>query len=154
MEGVSGAQSNATRATEARTIEIVRSKYQKFNLRSFSAANLQDSPLLFLGTLTPSTTGRRKALRICLVLANLRTGKIAAKVTTRDIHGPRRSHPGAVLSRQPRLDERTRGNDCILRGSDRRLLLDVVETKRQARSAKQCVFGKTLGTAALLERKH
>jgi hypothetical protein len=68
----------------ARTIEIVRSKYPKFNLRSFSAANLQDSPLLFLGTFSEGeTTGRREAFRICLVLADLKTGKIAAKVTTR-----------------------------------------------------------------------
>ena len=88
IDGVSGMQSNATRAIEVRAIEVARSKYPQLALRSFSPANLDEAPLLMLGTLTAvnkagATTGRREAFSICLVLANLKTRTIAAKVTTR-----------------------------------------------------------------------
>ena len=88
IDGVSGMRSNATRAIEARAIEIVRSRYPRFSLGSFSTTNLHDSPLLLLGTFTPvdkegETTGRREAFRICLILADLKTGTIAAKVAAK-----------------------------------------------------------------------
>jgi outer membrane protein OmpA-like peptidoglycan-associated protein len=87
IDGLSGIQSNATRAIENRAVEIVRSKYPQFAFESFSAANLHDSPLLLLGTFTPvnmqgKTTGPHEGFRICLILADIKNDTIAAKVTT------------------------------------------------------------------------
>ena len=87
-DGVSGIQSTATREIEARIAEIAGSKYPRFDLQSFSAANVRKSPLVLVGTFTPvneqgETTGKREAYRVCLALADLNSGTIAAKVTAR-----------------------------------------------------------------------
>jgi outer membrane protein OmpA-like peptidoglycan-associated protein len=88
IDGVSGMQSGATRAMASRIGELVRGNYPQFNLQPFSAANVRRSPKVLVGTFTPvnsqgQTSGSREAYRICLVLADLKSGTVAAKGTAR-----------------------------------------------------------------------
>jgi len=88
IDGVSGMQSMATRTMESRISELVRGSYPQFDLQPFSAANLRRSPKVLVGTFTPVSgegqpNGAREAYRICLVLADLKSGTVVAKGTAR-----------------------------------------------------------------------
>ena len=88
IDGVSGMQSIATRTMAARIGELVRGNYPHFDLQPFSAANVRRSPKVLVGTFTPvngegQTSGTREAYRICLVLADLKSGTVVAKGTAR-----------------------------------------------------------------------
>jgi len=84
IDGVSGAQSVATRSMESRIVELVKAKYPHFDVQPFSAANVAKSPIVLVGTFTgvnqqAQTTGTREAFRVCLALADLKSGKIISK---------------------------------------------------------------------------
>jgi len=88
IDGVSGMQTMATRTLVSRIAELVRGSYPQFDLQEFSAANIGRSPKVLVGTFTPvnhdgQATGIRKAYRICLVLADLKSGTVVAKATAR-----------------------------------------------------------------------
>ncbi len=84
VNGTSGEQSAATRSLESRLVEIARARYRQFDVQPFSASQVARSPIVLVGTFTPvnaqgQTAGAREAYRICLALADLRTGRIIAK---------------------------------------------------------------------------
>jgi len=84
IDGVSGAQSVATRFIEKRTIALVRQSYPRFEIRPFSSEALARSPLVLIGTFTAVNNagvgdGPRDAYRICLTLADLRSRSIVSK---------------------------------------------------------------------------
>lgn len=88
IDGVTGAQSVATRSMEARLVELVKNKYPQFAVQPFSTATVAKSPIVLVGTFTGvnkegKTEGARDAFRICLALADLKTGKIISKGTAR-----------------------------------------------------------------------
>ena len=88
IDGVSGMQTIATRTMESRIAELVRGSYPQFDLQPFSAATVRRSPKVLVGTFTPvnnegQTNGTREAYRICLVLADLKSGTVVAKGTAR-----------------------------------------------------------------------
>ena len=88
IDGVSGMQTVATRTMETRIAELVRINYPQFDLQPFSAATVRRSPKVLVGTFTPvnsddQTSGAREAYRICLVLADLKSGAVVAKGTAR-----------------------------------------------------------------------
>jgi len=88
IDGVSGMQTIATRTMESRIGELVRGNYPQFDLQPFSTAMVRRSPKVLIGTFTPvdsegQTRGIREAYRICLVLADLRSGTVVAKGTAR-----------------------------------------------------------------------
>ena len=88
IDGVSGVQSKATRSMEARIVELVRTKYPRFSVQPFSAGNVAKSPIVLVGTFTGinkqgQTTGTREAYRVCLALADLKSGTIVGKGTAR-----------------------------------------------------------------------
>ena len=88
IDGVSGMQTIATRTMESRIAELVRGSYLQFDLQPFSAATVRRSPKVLVGTFTPvnnegQTNGTREAYRICLVLADLKSGTVVAKGTAR-----------------------------------------------------------------------
>lgn len=88
IDGVSGAQSVATRSMEARLIDLVKSKYPQFEVKPFSTTTVAQSPIVLVGTFTGvnkegKTEGVREAFRICLALADLKSGKIISKGTAR-----------------------------------------------------------------------
>lgn len=84
IDGMTGAQSKATQAMGARIVSLIREKYPQYEVVPFSAANIAKSPLVLVGTFTGvnkerKTAGQREAFRICLGLADLKTGKLVSK---------------------------------------------------------------------------
>jgi len=88
IDAVSGMQTIATRTMESQIAELLRGSYPQFDLQQFSAANVRFAPTVLVGTLTPvnregQPSGAREAYRICLALADLKSGAIVAKGTAR-----------------------------------------------------------------------
>lgn len=84
IDGVSGAQSVATRSMEARLVELVKKQYPQFTVQPFSTSTVAKSPIVLVGTFTGvnkegKTEGVREAFRVCLALADLKSGKIISK---------------------------------------------------------------------------
>jgi len=84
VDGVTGYSSRATEGIQAQVTDLVQKQYPRFSIEKFSPDALKDSPLVLVGTFTPvtaqkQTVGPREAYRFCLVLADLKTGKVVAK---------------------------------------------------------------------------
>jgi outer membrane protein OmpA-like peptidoglycan-associated protein len=84
IDGLSGAQSNATESVESRIIELVNAKYMQFDVQPFLTSNVNKSPLVLIGSFTGvnkegKTVGRREAFRIWLTLLDIKSGKIISK---------------------------------------------------------------------------
>jgi len=84
IDGMTGAQSQATRAMGMRIVELIRKSYPQYDVQPFTAANVARSPLVLVGTFTGvnkerKTEGQRESFRICLALADLKTGKLVSK---------------------------------------------------------------------------
>lgn len=84
IDGMTGAQSVATRSIGRRLTTLMHEHYPQFDVQSFSAANVAKSPLVLIGTFTGvdaqrKTAGKREAYRICFALADLRSGKLVSK---------------------------------------------------------------------------
>jgi outer membrane protein OmpA-like peptidoglycan-associated protein len=88
VDGLTGAQSRATQDMGNRIGDLVQSAYPQFALQPFTTATVAKAPVLLVGTFTAinnkaQVTGEREAYRICLALADLRSGKIVAKAIAR-----------------------------------------------------------------------
>lgn len=84
IDGVTGAQSKATQAMGARIVSLIKERYPQYEVQPFTAGNVQKGPLVLVGTFTGvnkerKTEGAREAYRICLALADLKTGKLVSK---------------------------------------------------------------------------
>ncbi len=84
IDGVTGAQTQASRAMGVRLAGLIRERYTQFDVQPFNATTVAQSPLVLVGTFTGvnkerKTEGRREAYRICLALADLKTGKLVSK---------------------------------------------------------------------------
>ena len=84
IDGVTGTQSQATRAMGTRIVKIIKDSYPRYAVQPFNTANVKGGPLLLVGTFTGvnaerKTEGKREAYRICLALADLKTGKLVSK---------------------------------------------------------------------------
>jgi outer membrane protein OmpA-like peptidoglycan-associated protein len=88
VDGVTGYGSRATDGIQAQVTDLVQRQYPRFSIEKFSPDALKESPLVLVGTFTPvngqnQTTGPREAYRFCLVLGDLKTGKVVAKGVAR-----------------------------------------------------------------------
>lgn len=88
IDGVTGAQSNATHLEEKRVVELVKSSYPRFQVARFSSDSIAKSPIVLIGTFTAvnnagAAAGPRDAYRICLALADLKTKTIISKGVAR-----------------------------------------------------------------------
>jgi len=84
IDGMTGAQTAATRSMGERLAALIRTQYPQFDVLPFSAANVARNPLVLIGTFTGvnaqrQTTGIREAYRICFALADLKSGKLVSK---------------------------------------------------------------------------
>lgn len=84
IDGVTGAQSKATQAMGSRIVALIKERYPQYEVQPFTASNVQKNPLVLVGTFTGvnkdrKTEGAREAYRICLALADLKTGKLVSK---------------------------------------------------------------------------
>ncbi|MBV9563939.1 MAG: OmpA family protein [Bradyrhizobium sp.] len=88
IDGVTGAQSNATRLEEKRIVELVKSSYPRFTVVPFSAESVAKAPVVLIGTFTAvnnagTAGGPRDAYRICLALADLKSKTVISKGVAR-----------------------------------------------------------------------
>ena len=84
IDGGSGVHSMATRRIESRLVDLARKKYPHFAVQPFSPKQLEKSPVVLFGTLTAVNPagypeGKREAYRICLALADLKSGRMLSK---------------------------------------------------------------------------
>lgn len=88
IDGVTGFQATATRSMQTRIVELARERYPSFDVRPFTSASIAESPLVLIGSLAGidkngRTTSARETYRVWLVLADLATGEIVGKATSR-----------------------------------------------------------------------
>jgi outer membrane protein OmpA-like peptidoglycan-associated protein len=88
IDGVTGYVSKATQSIQGRVVNVVQQRYPRFSIEQFTPDSLKASPLVLVGTFTPinlnnQTQGQREAYRFCLVLGDLKTGKVVAKGVAR-----------------------------------------------------------------------
>jgi len=88
IDGVTGAQSNATHLEEKRVVDLVKNSYPRFQVARFSSESVAKSPVVLIGTFTAINNagtpgGDRDAYRICLALADLKSKTIISKGVAR-----------------------------------------------------------------------
>ena len=88
IDGVTGEQTVATQAIAQRIAALVQQRYPSYQLQPFSADTVAQAPVVLIGTLTPvdsdgQSVEQRQAYRICLVLADLRSGLIVGRAGAR-----------------------------------------------------------------------
>ena len=88
IDGISGAQSTATRLMQERIVALVKKSYPRFEFRPFSTEALLRAPVVLIGTFTAINNagvadGPRDVYRICLALADLRSKSIVSKGVAR-----------------------------------------------------------------------
>jgi outer membrane protein OmpA-like peptidoglycan-associated protein len=84
IDGATGAQSKATNYIQDKVIALTKTKYTRFQLQSFTASALDSKPLVLIGTLNTinpaaEMKGKRSSWWICVVLVDLKSGKVVAK---------------------------------------------------------------------------
>ncbi len=84
IDGLTGAQTVTTQAMGVQLTQLIKDKYPRYNVLPFRAVTVQRGPLILIGTFTGvnherKTEGKREAFRICLALADLKTGKLVSK---------------------------------------------------------------------------
>ena len=84
IDGVTGQQSVATKAMGARIVKLIQDAHPRYAVQPFNTDAVKKGPLLLVGTFTGvnaerKTEGQREAFRICLALADLKTGKLVSK---------------------------------------------------------------------------
>jgi len=88
IDGVTGAQSNATHREQQRIVELIKSSYPRFRILPFTPESILKRPVVLIGTFTAiNNSGEqaepRDAYRICLALADLANQTIVAKGVAR-----------------------------------------------------------------------
>ena len=112
VDGVTGYGSRATEGIQAQVTDLVQRQYPRFSIEKFSPDALKKSPLVLVGTFTPvngqnQTAGQREAYRFCLVLGDLKTGKVVAKGVARSQLAGVDGTPTTVFREKSSLDRRS-----------------------------------------------
>jgi outer membrane protein OmpA-like peptidoglycan-associated protein len=106
VDGMTGYQSTATQTIQDRILGVARRDFPQYSVQRITASSLNAQPRVLVGTFTPvnaqmKTSGQREAYRFCLVMLDLKTGKIIAKSVARaSIDGPD-SSPTTVFNDSP-----------------------------------------------------
>jgi outer membrane protein OmpA-like peptidoglycan-associated protein len=106
IDGITGAQSNATQLMEKRIVDLVKASYPRFEVGLFSWEAVSKSPVVLIGTFTAINNagladGPRDAYRICLALADLQTRKIISKGVARALPEGINVTPTAFFAESP-----------------------------------------------------
>jgi outer membrane protein OmpA-like peptidoglycan-associated protein len=88
IDGMTGYSSKATQSIQDQIIGIVKQDFPKYSVQRITPESLKQNPRVLIGTFTAvnaqmKTTGEREAYRFCLVLIDLRSGKVVAKSVVR-----------------------------------------------------------------------
>jgi len=84
IDGVTGVQTVAGGKVRLKILEIARAQHPNVNILPFTLDTVSKQPVVLVGTFTAINTagqakGPRDAYRVCLALADLKTGKIVSK---------------------------------------------------------------------------
>jgi outer membrane protein OmpA-like peptidoglycan-associated protein len=107
IDGMTGYQSKATRGIQDRIRALVRQEFPQYTVRTLSPETLKQQPRILVGTFTPVTAkmqtngGEREFFRFCLVMGDLKTGKVIAKQVVRVPIVDADSTPTAVFVDSP-----------------------------------------------------
>lgn len=106
IDGVTGAQSNATQLEQKMIAQLVQEKYPRFQLMRFSADTLAKAPVVLIGTFTAinnagAAGGVKDAYRICLALADMKSKTIVSKGVARALPEGIDATPTAFFSDSP-----------------------------------------------------
>jgi hypothetical protein len=88
VDGVTGYQSKATQSIQALIMGYAKTQYPQYSVQPITASTLKQQPRFLIGTFTPinadlKPTGERQSYFFCLVMGDLKTGKIVAKAVAR-----------------------------------------------------------------------
>ena len=108
IDGATAAQSTATNWMERRITALVRSNYPRFEITPFTTEAIAKKPVVLIGTFTAINNaaivgGARDVYRVCLALADLRTGTIISKGATRALPDGIDPTPTAFFADSPVL---------------------------------------------------
>ena len=108
IDGVTGYQSKATRTIQERIVAIVKKEFPQYAVRRLTPETLRLQPRILVGTFTPVTAsnqtsagGERAYYRFCLVMGDLKTGKVIAKKVVRVPIAEADSTPTAAFADSP-----------------------------------------------------
>lgn len=88
IDGMTGYASKTTQSIQDQITVIVKKDFPKYAVQRITPESLKQNPRVLIGTLTAvnaqmKTTGEREAYRFCLVLIDLKSGKVVAKSVVR-----------------------------------------------------------------------
>jgi outer membrane protein OmpA-like peptidoglycan-associated protein len=106
IDANTGQQTAGTVAMGVQMAAMIKARAPTWNVRPLTRASLSNGPLLLIGTLTPINTRNKNdevadAFRICLVLIDLRSGKLIAKKVDRSTAGTVNAEPTALFRDSP-----------------------------------------------------
>jgi hypothetical protein len=88
VDGMTGYQSSATQGIQDHILQLARNEFPQYAVRGITAQSLQQQPRFMIGTFTPinaqlQPAGQRESYWFCLVMGDLKTGRIVAKSVAR-----------------------------------------------------------------------
>ncbi len=88
VDGVTGYQSSATQRIQDHIVRLMKKDFPQYAVQSITSQSLRQQPRFLIGTFTPINSdlkpaGQRESYWFCLVMGDLRTGKIVAKSVAR-----------------------------------------------------------------------
>jgi outer membrane protein OmpA-like peptidoglycan-associated protein len=108
IDGVTGYQSKATRSIQDRIVAIVKKEFPQYTVRRLTPDTLNQQPRILVGTFTPITStnqtsggAEREFYRFCLVMGDLKSGKVIAKQVVRVPIAEADSTPTAAFADSP-----------------------------------------------------
>ena len=106
IDANTGQQTASTVAMGQQMAALIKAKAPRWNVRPLTRSGLANGPLLLIGTLTPvntrnAATETADAFRACLVLVDLRSGKLIAKKVDRATVGSVNAEPTAYYRDTP-----------------------------------------------------
>jgi outer membrane protein OmpA-like peptidoglycan-associated protein len=107
IDGMTGYQSKATRSIQDRILAMAKNEFPQYAVRPLDPDALRRQPRIMVGTFTPVTAkmqtsgGEREYFRFCLVMGDLKTGKVIAKQVVRVPIVEADSTPTAVFADSP-----------------------------------------------------
>lgn len=115
IDASTGAQTNGAVQAGAQLAGLITRRMPAWDVQPLTRASLKSKPLLLIGTLTPINSRNAKdenadVFRLCLALADLKTGKLVARSSDRALAATVDAEPVALYRDSPTwtLDETTR----------------------------------------------
>jgi outer membrane protein OmpA-like peptidoglycan-associated protein len=106
VDGMTGYQSKATKSIQDQILGVAKMGFPQYAVQPITSDSLKAQPRILVGTFTPvnaqnKTTGTREAYRFCLVMGDLKSGKIVAKSVARAQPGDVDATPSASFADSP-----------------------------------------------------